>query len=117
MNVALKKYGAVDDNNFEDIGKAIILVKDQLDLLSKLFHKFDTSNYFHGSPLKKLECLNRASEFVQLTGDMEKRFMNISKKLRSAYNLCCSTEEITEEEKDTIHFYLAVRAIIHKLTR
>lgn len=117
MNVALKKYGAVDDNNFEDIGKAIILVKDQLDLLSKLFHKFDTSNYFHGSPLKKLECLNRASEFVQLTGDIEKRFMNITKKLRSAYNLCCSTEEITEEEKDTIHFYLAVRAIIHKLTR
>lgn len=117
MNVALKKYGAVDENNFEDIGKAISVVKDQLDLLSKLFHKFETSEYFQWSPLKKLECLNRGAEFVQLTWDMEKRFMNITKKLRSAYNLCCSTEEISDEEKDLIHFYLAIRAIIHKLTK
>lgn len=117
MNVALKKYGAVDENNFEDIGKAIILVNDQLDLLSKLFHNFDSKDYFNGSPLRKLDCLNRASEYVQLTGDIEKRFMWISKKLRSAYSLCCSSEEITENEKDTIHFYFAVRAIIHKLTK
>ncbi len=39
------------------------------------------------------------------------------KKLRSAYDLCCSSEEISEEERDYIHFYFAIKAIIHKLTK
>ena len=117
MNLALKQYSAVDGNNFEDIDKAITLVKDQLDLLTKLFHNFDTKDYYEGSPLKRLSCLNKAVEYVQLTGGMEKRFMSITQKLRSAYSLCCSTEEITEMERDSIHFYTAIRAIIHKFTK
>ena len=44
------------------------------------FHKFDTSEYFDGTPLKKLNCLNRAAEYVQLTEEIEKRFMAIVKK-------------------------------------
>ncbi len=117
MNLALKQYSAVDGNNFEDIDKAITLVKDQLDLLTKLFHNFDTKDYYEGSPLRRLSCLNKAVEYVQLTGGMEKRFMSITQKLRSAYSLCCSTEEITEMERDSIYFYTAIRAIIHKFTR
>jgi len=45
-NQALKKYSNIDDEDFEDIGKAIVVVKDQLDLLNKLFIKFDSKNYF-----------------------------------------------------------------------
>ena len=37
------------------------------------------------------------------------------KRLRSAYNLCCASEEISEPEKDYVHFYFAIQAIIHKL--
>jgi len=117
MNVALKQYSAVNGDDFEDISKAIVIVKDQLDLLSKIFTKFDSKEYFHGSPLKKLDCLKRASEYVQLTGEMEKRFMSMTKKLRSAYNLCCSSEDISHAERDFIHFYFAIRAIVHKLTK
>ncbi|MFZ2284636.1 MAG: type I restriction endonuclease subunit R [Lutibacter sp.] len=116
MNAALKKYSVVDGNDFEDIEKAVILVKDQLDLLSKLFTKFDAKDYFEGKPLQQLHCLNRAAEYVQLTEDIEKRFMTIVKKLRSAYSLCCSSEAISNLERDKIHFYFAVRAIVHKLT-
>lgn len=117
MNVALKKYTNVHGGDFEDIGKAIILVKDQLDLLAKLFHNFNSNPYFFGTPLEQLECLKRASEYVQLTDELEKRFMAIVKKLRSAYDLCCTSEEISSTERDHIHFYFAVRAIIHKLTK
>ena len=39
------------------------------------------------------------------------------KKLRSAYSLCCSSEDISSVERDYIHFYFAVRAIVHKLTK
>ena len=48
MNIALAKYSKVDANDFEDIDKAVVIVKDQLDLLAKLFHKFDTTAYFNG---------------------------------------------------------------------
>lgn len=117
MNVALAKYSKIHEGDFEDIDKAVVIVKDQLDLLTRFFHKFDTKPYFEGTPLQKLECLNRAAEFAQLTEEMEKRFMAMAKKLRSAYDLCCSSEDINEEERDHIHFYFAIKAIIHKLTK
>lgn len=117
MNVAIAKYSKVHPDDFDDAGKAVVLVKDQLDLLNKLFHNFNTKSYFEGTPVQKLDCLNNASEYVQLTKEMEKRFVDLVKKLRSAYNLCCSSEAITELEKDYIHFYFAIKAIIHKLTK
>lgn len=117
MNIALKKYSKIQVENFEDIAKAVVIVKDQLDLLAKLFHKFDTTLFFNGTPLQKLGCLNRAAEYAQLTDEIEKRFVALVKKLRSAYDLCCSSEEINEKERDCIHFYFAIKAIIHKLTK
>ena len=117
MNLALAKYSKVHGEDFADADKAVALVKDQLDLLSKLFHKFDTSEYFDGKPLQKLNCLNHAAEYVQLTEEIEKRFMTIVKKLRSAYDLCCSSEDISPLERDSIHFYFAVKSIVYKLTK
>ncbi len=117
MNAALAKYSKVDINDFEDTDKAVVIVKDQLDLLAKLFYKFAHSLYFTGSSLQQLHCLNQSVEYVQLTEETEKRFMAITKKLRSAYGLCCSSEDINQQERDTIHYYLAIRAIIHKLTK
>ena len=117
MNIALAKYGKVHEDDFEDIGKAVSLLKDQLDLLEKLFHTFDKKAYFEGTPLQKLKCLNLASEFVQITKLLETRFVNLVKKLRSAYDLCCSSEQITPQQRDEAHFYFAVKAIVHKLTK
>lgn len=117
MNVALKKYSKVAEDDFEDIDKAVVLLKDQLDLLNKLFYKFDTIPYFEGTPLEKLDCLNRSAEYVQITEDLEKRFVAITKKLRSAYDLSCSSEKVVQSERDQIHFYFAIKSIIHKLTK
>lgn len=117
MNIALAKYTKVHGDDFEDIDKAVVLVKDQLDLLAKFFHKFDSKPYFNGTALQQLDCLNNAAEFVQLTDEMEKCFVAMVKKLRSAYNLCCSSEEISNIERDYIHFYFAIKAIVHKLTK
>ncbi|MEN5406353.1 type I restriction endonuclease subunit R [Aliarcobacter butzleri] len=117
MNKALKQFSKMDSQNFEDIEASIVVVRDQLDLLSKLFYKFDTSKYFSGSELEQLECLNLASEFVQLTKELETRFMYIVKRLKSAYDICCGSEVFTQKEKDYIHFYLAIRSIVVKLTK
>ena len=117
MNKALKQFSKMDSQNFEDIEASIVVVRDQLDLLSKLFYKFDSSKYFNGSGLEQLECLNLASEFVQITKELENRFMYIVKRLKSAYDICCGSEVFKEIEKDYIHFYLAIRSIVVKLTR
>lgn len=117
MNKALKQYSSVDGSNFEDIAHSVIAVKDHLDLLNRLFFKFDRSLYFAGKPLQQLECLNKAAEFVQLTHKQEKRFMDLVKRLKSAYDISCNSKEFNQEERDSIHFYLAVRSIIFKLTK
>lgn len=117
MNKALKKYSKIDGTNFEDISKSIVAVKDQIDLLAKIFHNFDAKPYFSGKSLEQLDCLNRASEYVQLTYTLERRFMGLVKRLKSAYDICCGSEEFSEEEIDHIHFYLAVRSIVFKLTK
>jgi type I restriction enzyme R subunit len=115
LNLALKKYSKIHGDDFEDIDKAVALVKDQMDLLSKLFYNFESKMYFSGTPLQQLNCLNRAVEYVQNTKEIEKRFSLMIRRLRSAYNLCCGSEKISPQERDIIHFYFAIRAILHKL--
>jgi type I restriction enzyme R subunit len=117
MNFALAKFNREDQDEFEDIDKAIVIVKDQLDLLGKIFHNFNSKGYFEGSPVEKLQNLNLAAEFVQTTDDLEKRFMRIVKKMKEAYNICCSAEAFTREEVDRIHYFTAIRSIIFKLTK
>ncbi|WP_273207699.1 type I restriction endonuclease subunit R [Marinobacter subterrani] len=117
MNLALAHYNKADQQNIEEIEQSIIVVKDHLDLLDKLFHKFDGSAYFNGSPLEQLNCLNQAAEYAQLTDKIEKRFMALVKRLKAAYDICSGSENVTQGERDRIHFYLAVRSIVFKLTR
>ena len=73
MNFALAKYNEGDSDNFEDIEKSLIVVRDHLDLLANIMHKFDSSKYFNGTALEQLQTLNVASEFVQATKDIETR--------------------------------------------
>jgi type I restriction enzyme, R subunit len=117
MNLALAMYSAADQSNIEEIEQSVVVVKDHLDLLGRIFHKFDAEPYFSGLPLAQLQCLNLAAEFVQLTEALEKRFMGLVKRLKAAYDICCGSEGLSEAERDRVHFYLAIRSIVFKLTK
>ncbi|WP_299014523.1 type I restriction endonuclease subunit R [uncultured Polaribacter sp.] len=117
MNLALAEFGKTKGDNIEEIEESIIVVKDHLSLLGKIFHKFDTTRYFNGNPLEQLQTLNKGAEFVQLTQELERRFMDLVKRLKAAYDICAGTGEFTDRERDEIHFYLAVRSIVFKLTK
>jgi type I restriction enzyme, R subunit len=117
MNIALAHYSKADKANIEEIQASIIVVKDHLDLLKRLFHSFDASPYFSGSPVAQLQCLNMAAEFVQITEKIERRFMGLVKRLKAAYDICSGSDAFTQDERDRIHFYLAVRSIVAKLTK
>ena len=117
MNLALKQYSEGDQDNFEDIAESIIIVRNHLDLLAKLFHTFDSSKYFKGTTIQQLNTLNLAAEYVQQTKELETRFMGLVKRLKAAYDICAGSEQLTQLERDYTHFYLAVRSIVFKLTK
>jgi type I restriction enzyme, R subunit len=117
MNKALKQFGGGGGDNFEDIAASIVEVRNHLDLLNKAFYHFDSSGYFTGNPISQLNCLNEAAEYAMQTANTEKRFMDIAKRLKAAYDICCGNEQISKDERDHIHFYMAIRSIIYKLTR
>ena len=117
MNEALKKYTGDETSEFEDADKAVDIVKDQISILDSMFSDFNSTNYFNGSPLKQLECLNRAVEFVQASEELEKRFMGAVRRMKKAFNLCSTNENITKNDKDKINFYVAIRSILFKLTK
>ncbi|WP_416041737.1 type I restriction endonuclease subunit R [Edwardsiella ictaluri] len=117
MNMALAMYAKADEANIEDIGQSLIEVRNHLDLLATLFHPFDRRDYFSGEPTQQLACLNRAAEFVLQTKQQERRFMGLVKRLKAAYDICVGSESLSAAQRDHIHFYIAVRSIVYKLTK
>lgn len=117
MQLALKKFNNEDSTIFEGLEEAIKIFRDQLDIIDRLFRNFDSTKFYNGTPTEKLDCLNKASEYIQKTDEDEKRFMYGVKKLKSAFNICGTSEQISSEEKEKMYFYGAVRSIIYKLTK
>lgn len=117
MNMALAKYDKIEGDNFEDISKSLVIMRDHLDLLKRLMHTFDDTKYFTGSAIEQLNTLNMGAEFVQQTKDRESRFMGLTRRLKAAYDICVGSEEIRQKERDYVHFYLAIRSIVYKLTK
>ncbi len=119
MNTALRKYAKreTDTDSIEMVEQSITMVKDELDIIRRMFSKFDYSPFAHGTPLEQLNCLNKGAEFIQSTKETENLFMGHTKKLKSAFNMCCNSEQISFDEKEEIHYFCGVRSIIYKLTK
>lgn len=120
MNETLHQYegnGNVEGPDLETVEEAVKVVKDELDIIKRMFNKFDWSAYFIGSPLEQLNILQKGAEHIQRTKEMETRFMRHCKKMKGAYDICCNSEHLTKEEENDIHFMLAIRSIVAKLTK
>lgn len=120
MNEALHQYGGngnVDGPDLETVEEAVKVVKDELDIIKRMFNTFDWSTYFIGSPLEQLNLLQKGAEYIQRTKDVETRFMRHCKKMKGAYDICCNSEHLTTEGENDIHFMLAILSIVAKLTR
>lgn len=116
MDEALCQYTGKQGSSFDETGKLIVIVRDELQNLKAIFHSFNDNLYFSGNPTEQLTALNNAAEFVQSTEFIENRFMACVKRMKRAYNLCSASDEFSQSERNRIHFYLAVRGIIVKLT-
>lgn len=117
MMEAVKKYGDNQENPIDEIDITLKIFRNQLKLIDELLINFDANDFYTGSPATKLLCLNRATEFVQLTQEMEKRFMFLSRRMKLAYEIVFPSGELTDEETEKAQFYLAIRSIIYKQTK
>lgn len=118
MNIALRRYAQGDfgQDSVENVEQSITLVKDELDIIRRMFGEFDYSVFTTGTPLEQLDCLNRGAELMQSTKEQENLFMGHTKKLKSAFNLCSNSDHISDVEREEIHYFCGVRSVIYKLT-
>ena len=118
MNIALRRYaqGDIGQDSVENVEQSITLVKDELDIIRRMFGEFDYSVFTTGTPLEQLDCLNRGAELMQRTKEQENLFMGHAKKLKSAFNLCSNSDQISDAEREEIHYFCGVRSVIYKLT-
>ena len=119
MDDALALYNNGDNigTSVEETEKSVAMVKDELDILRRMFGNFDYGKFITGSELEQLETLNEGAEIMQGTKDRETLFMGHTKKLKAAFDMCLSSEEITDKDRGDIHYFCGVRSIIYKLTR
>ena len=117
MNLALRKYTNFEKEELDNIDQAVDIVKDQVEILDQMFHNFNARDYYEGNPVEQLNCLKRAVEYVQLTQELELRFMASVRRMKKAFNLCSSSEQFTDGDIEKIHFYQAVRSILFKMTK
>ena len=119
MNAALAHYagGDVDGNSLDTIEQSLKVLKDELDIIRRQFNSFDWHRYFTTGGIEQLNVLNNAVEYVLKTKESEIKFMQHCKKMKSAYDICCNSEQISREDDDDIHFFFAIRSIIFKLTK
>ena len=119
MDDALAKYNQGDGfgSSVEEQEQSVVLVKDELDILRKLFYPFDYGTFTSGTPLQQLDCLNKGAEHIMGTQERESSFMGHAKKLKQAYNLCLTSDELNDSDREDIHYFTGVRSIIYKLTK
>lgn len=117
MNLALRKYTNFEKEELDNIDRAVNIVKDQIEVLDQMFYNFNARDYYEGSPVEQLNCLKRAVEYVQLTQELELRFMAAVRRMKKAFNLCSSSEQFSDSDIEKVHFYQAVRSILFKMTK
>ncbi|MFZ7101936.1 MAG: type I restriction endonuclease subunit R [Peptococcaceae bacterium] len=117
MLEALKKYGSPHESPIDEISVALAVFRNHLALIDELLHDFDATKFYSGGPLERLLCLDAAAEYVQISKEMESRFMSLSRKMKAAYEICFPSGELTETETAKAQFYLAIRSIIYKQTK
>lgn len=117
LDLALNRYvrGNAGRGGYSDSGEFVKIVKDTLSALDGRFHGFDLSDYFSEDSSKQMTCLGRAMEFVQHDKEFEHWFMGTVRKLKTAYNNCVYSDEITTDERSKIYFYCGVRSMVAKV--
>lgn len=85
MLEAIKRYGDPQESPIDELNISLDIFRNHLALIDELLVTFNTSKFYSGTSLERLNCLNAAAEYVQTSKEIQTRFMGLSCRLKSAY--------------------------------
>ena len=116
LEAALSEYTDRDrKSNVQDVKKEIYnILKEKLSILNEWFYKVDKSGFFSNDSLTRFKAIQNGTQFVLEDKEREKMFMeDLSISIKQAFVACGGI--VTEEERNDIYYYLAIRSYILKL--
>ncbi|MGQ4002905.1 type I restriction endonuclease subunit R [Francisellaceae bacterium CB299] len=93
--------------------KAVAVMLEKLEVVSRMFHGFDYEQYFDADTRQKLGIILSAEDFILGLEDGKKRFVNEVTSLSKALAIAMPHEEAVDA-KDEIAFFQAIKARIAK---
>lgn len=96
------------DDNYKEF-------KKELSTIENLFVDLDDTKFFDGTPRERAECINRFAQYVQTDKELEKRFIELSTKLKHDFNVCKPAGLLNDNQQKKATFYTTIMAYLNKL--
>ena len=116
LNEALTEYTDRDrQENVQDVKKEIYnILKEKLSILNERFYKIDKSAFYSSNSNDRFHAVQVGAEFILQDTKVEDVFMNdLSLSIKQAFVVCGGI--LTDDEKNDVYYYLAIRSFILKL--
>ena len=116
LDEALTEYTDRDRaNNCQDVKEEIYtILKEKLSILNEMFYKIDKSKFYSSDALTRFTAIQEGTQFVLEDKKREDSFMSdLSITIKQAFVVCGGIA--TQEEKNDVYYYLAIRSYILKL--
>ena len=116
LDAALSEYTVRDrKNNVQDVKNEIYnILKEKLSILNEWFYKVDKSKFFSSNSADRFQAIQVGTQFVLEDRKREKTFRDdLSISIKQAFVACGGIA--TEEEKNDVYYYLAIRSYILKM--
>lgn len=111
---ALKTYTKRDQGKVIDNSELVKVLMDKVEIIRNLFDGFYYGHFATTTDSNKYEIIMAGSDWILKTEETKKIFMKYSYDIKSLYALC--TGGLSQEIKDEILFFIAVRSFISKLS-
>ena len=111
---ALKTYTKRDQGKIVDNSELVKVLNDKVELIRDLFKGFYYGHFATTTDSDKYEIIMAGANWMLETEEKKKEFMKYSYDVKSLYALC--TGALSQELKDEILFFIAVRSFISKLS-
>ncbi|MBD2079878.1 type I restriction endonuclease subunit R [Leptolyngbya sp. FACHB-17] len=101
------------------IGEAVALMQEKYEIVQAMFHGYDYSRFFTGTPPERLTTLCEATDWIlrpEFKADNGvQRYIQAVTELSKAYALC-ATEEEAIDIREEVGFFQAIKATLSKHT-
>ena len=111
---ALKTYTKRDQSKIVDTSELVKVLNDKVELIRDLFNNFYYGHFATTTDSDKYEIIMAGANWILETEEKKNAFMKYSYDVKSLYSLC--TGVLSQELKDEILFFIAVRSFISKLS-